>query len=66
MEIDILNTITQVITTVGFPIAMCLLIFWRMNKESESHKDEIATLKDTIAENTTILAQLKQLIEDKL
>ena len=61
MEFDILSAIS----TVGFPIAMCILIFWRMSKESEDHKQEVATLKETIAENTTILAQLKQLLEDK-
>ena len=61
MDFDIMTAIS----TVGFPIAMCILIFWRMNKESEDHKQEVSTLKETIAENTTILAQLKQLLEDK-
>lgn len=59
------QTISTFISGVGFPIAMCLLVFWRMNKESEDHKSEVNTLKETIAENTTILAQLKQLLEDK-
>ena len=61
MEFDIM----QAISNVGFPVAMCILIFWRMNTESKDHKEEVQTLKDTIAENTTILAQLKQLLEDK-
>lgn len=61
-----LETIMQFITTIGFPIAMCLLIFWRMWQESEAHREEVKTLKDTIQENTVILGQLKQLIEDKL
>ena len=37
-----------------------------MKKEQENHKEEVNGLKDVIAENNTILAQLKQLIEDKL
>ena len=63
MEFD---TIMTFITTIGFPIAMCLLIFWRMGQESESHRQEVNTLQETIKENTVILGQLKQLIEDKL
>lgn len=58
--------ITQVISTVGFPIAMCVLMFWFLNKEQETHKAEMLDLKDVIARNNEVLASLKQLIEDKL
>lgn len=58
--------ITQVISTVGFPIAMCVLMFWFLNKEQETHKAEMFDLKDVIARNNEVLASLKQLIEDKL
>jgi hypothetical protein len=62
----ILENIIQIVQSLGFPICMTFLIFWRMNKESDQHKTEVDTLKDTIAENTKVLAQLQQLIEDKL
>lgn len=58
--------ITQVISTVGFPIAMCVLMFWFLTKEQETHKAEMLDLKDVIARNNEVLASLKQLIEDKL
>lgn len=54
------------ISTVGFPICCCIAIFWYMTKQMETHKQEMAELKDVIAENNSILASLKQLIEDKL
>lgn len=58
--------IVSIITTVGFPIAMCLLLFWNMKQEQDTHKQEVMELKDVISRNNEILASLKQLIEDKL
>ena len=58
--------VVQIISTVGFPIAMCLLLFWNMKQEQETHKTEVLELKDVISRNNEILAGLKQLIEDKL
>ncbi len=45
-----MDNIVQIISSVGFPIAMCLLIFWYMQKESENHKTETNSLKDAIQE----------------
>lgn len=60
------DVIVQVISTVGFPIAMCVIMFWFLNKEQADHKAEMNDLKDVIARNNEVLASLKQLIEDKL
>lgn len=62
MDFDILSAIT----TVGFPIVFCLLLFWYLREETNNHKSEMMDLKQVISENNTILASLKQLIEDKL
>lgn len=62
-NIDIL---IQAVSTVGFPIAMCGIMFWFLYKEQESHKAEMLSLKEVISENNQVLAGLKQLIEDKL
>lgn len=60
------DIIIQVISTVGFPVAMCILMFWFLTKEQENHKAEMLELKEVIAKNNEVLASLKQLIEDKL
>ena len=60
------DAIVQIISTVGFPIACCCLMFWFLYKEQETHKMEMLELKDVIAKNNEVLASLKQLIEDKL
>lgn len=61
-----IDSLIQAIATIGFPAAMCILMFYFLNKEQESHKAEMSELKDVIAGNAEVLAQLKQLIEDKL
>lgn len=45
-----MENITQFISSVGFPIAMCLLMFWYMQKESENHRAETDGLKEAINE----------------
>ena len=54
------------ISTVGFPIVFCIMLFWYLREETKNHKEEVMDLKTVIAENNAILASLKQLIEDKL
>lgn len=66
MSMDEINVIIQAVSTVGFPIVMCGIMFWFLNKEQENHKAEMVSLKDVIAENNQVLEGLKQLIEDKL
>ena len=61
-----IDIILQAIATVGFPIVMCCVMFWFLNKEQESHKEEMKELRSVISQNNEILAGLKQLIEDKL
>lgn len=61
-----MEEVTTVISTVGFPIAMCILLFWYMQQQMKTHKEETDQLKNVINENNVILAGLKQLIEDKL
>lgn len=61
-----ISTWSQLISTIGFPIAACCAIFYMMNKEREDHKNEVADLKGVIADINETLSALKQLIQDKL
>lgn len=38
------NSITQAITTLGFPIAVCLICFWYINKTQEQNKKEVSEI----------------------
>lgn len=58
-----LAQLTPIISSLGFPIAACIALFWYLNKERESHKEEIDTLKNCINENNSVLSALKTLLE---
>lgn len=60
------SMVVQIIQTVGFPAAMCLMMGYFLYMETNAHKSEMNDLKDVIAKNNELLAQLKQLIQDKL
>lgn len=51
MNVDVVNAILTGISTVGFPIVMCLIIFYQNEKTIE-------TLKTTIDNNTSIIKEL--------
>ena len=61
-----ITQITNVISTIGFPIVMCIIIFKHLDKEREDHKEEIGSLKDVLNDTKNVIAELKQLIQDKL
>ena len=46
-------------------LQITLHLFNKMNESDQMHREEVNTLKETIAQNTNVLAQLKQLLEDK-
>lgn len=50
--------ITTIITTVGFPIAVCLILFWYINKIQEQHKAETDKLAEALNNNTLVMQQL--------
>lgn len=52
------QTITTIITTVGFPIAVCLICFWYINKQTEVHKEETKAMTDAINNNNALLQRL--------
>lgn len=57
-----INVIAQLVTTIGFPIVACGALFWFINKQQESHREEMKSLEKSLNENTTILMQLKEIM----
>lgn len=53
-----MNEIVTAISTVGFPIVMCVIIFYYMEKESESHKEEVNGLKEVLNDLKISIVQL--------
>lgn len=59
MDIEV---ITQIVTSVGFPIVACGGLFWYINKVTDSHKEEVKAMMDSLNQNTLVLTELKELI----
>lgn len=53
-----ITVILQAITTVGFPIVMCLVLMWYVMKSNESHKEETKDFTDALNRNTLVLQKL--------
>ena len=64
------NEIVNMITGVGFPIAMCLIImfFWnnQYTKTMSELRDTISRLTDVVADNNKALALLDQRLGDEI
>ena len=58
-----INVILQAISTVGFPICACGALFWMINKQDESHKQEVNSLRAVLEANTQALTELKDMIK---
>lgn len=64
-----LTELGKLIGTLGFPIVACCVVFWYLQKESENHKQEMTSMRDAVNANTSVIADLKMLMQqliDKL
>lgn len=52
------NTVLQAISTVGFPIVMCLIFAWYIKDLNESHKEETEKFTEALNSNTLVLQKL--------
>ena len=52
------TAIVQVVSSLGFPIAVCLICFWYMNKREEPHRNEVQKLTEALNNNTLIMQKL--------
>lgn len=58
-----MNDIVSIISNVGFPVAVCIALFFYMEKQNERHQTETDKLNDTLQNNTKVLAELCTLIK---
>lgn len=54
-----MNTVVQLIGSLGFPIAACIAMFWTLNKEREERIAEMQKFTEAINNNTLALEALK-------
>ena len=60
MDID---SVTHLISDVGFPVAVCIALFFYMERQNERHQKETDKLNETVQSNTKVLTELCTLIK---
>lgn len=57
------NEIVSIVSNVGFPVAVCIALFFYMEKQNERHQHETDKLNETVQSNTKVLTELCTLIK---
>lgn len=52
------SSIISVVSQVGFPIAMCLVMAWYIKYTNDQHKDEISKITEALNNNTLAVQKL--------
>lgn len=52
------DSITQIVSTVGFPIAMCVALLWYIKDIVDKHKQETEKFTEALNNNTLVLQKL--------
>lgn len=60
------TVITQLVGSLGFPIALCIALLWILVKFSEQHREEMNKITEALNNNTVAITQLTAKIEGKL
>lgn len=53
-----ISVIMQAIGAVGFPIVMCLIMFWYVRELSDNHKKEVEEFSEALNNNTLVLQKV--------
>lgn len=53
-----LNELSTLISTLGFPIGMCLIMCYYINKINDAHKEETEDFAEALNNNTVVLQKL--------
>lgn len=53
---------SQLISTLGFPIVMAGLMAWYINKQADTHREEMESVRKTVEQNSQIIAETNTMI----
>lgn len=57
------NSLIQIVGSLGFPIVACGALFWRMVKSDEQHKEEMNKMSEALNNNTSALVKLTERLD---
>ena len=58
MELTIVPVVAEFVNGVGFPVAVCIALFWSNHKNSENQAKILREFKDVLRDNTHALTRL--------
>lgn len=61
-----LNDLSTLISTLGFPMAMCLIMCYYINKINDAHKEETDKFAEALSNNTVVLQKLCDKIDSEV
>ncbi len=61
---ETVNTLAQLVSTVGFPIVMCGVLFWYMYKQDERQSEQNQRMMESLNNLSMVITELKQKIND--
>lgn len=59
---DVVNVVTSIISSLGFPIAVCCWLFYDKTQDRKVRSEEMEAMRKAIESNTTIMVELKSMI----
>jgi len=59
-----MEAIVNLLGNYVFPIAMCLILMWKMERDTERYREDLNAMRTVIEKNTEILAEIKTMLAD--
>lgn len=53
-----MDSVLSAISSVGFPIVMCLIMLWYITQKDKQHEEESKSFSDALDKNTSIIQKL--------
>lgn len=57
------DVVMQMISTVAFPVCMCLIMAWYIKYQLDQHTKEMTVFREAIDANTKVITQLYEKME---
>lgn len=61
-----INDLSTLISTLGFPIGMCLIMCYYINKINDAHKKETDKFAEALNNNTLVLQKLCDKLDNEV
>lgn len=57
------NQIISSIANLGFPSILCVLMFWKMDKQDENYRNVMQNMEKTIQDNTLAITKFIEKVD---